>query len=168
MLPPKLSKYLKEVKVDDFIDVANNKDASLVRLKNELGEQDAQIFIVGTMLYEINEFYNVSNKMSTPQMLETSKIIIDEFYSLTLSDIKLFTKYSKMGVFGECFRMDGSVIMRWLGQYFKMRMDKMESISISENDKRKAEDEKPIPVPKEVDDNMKKLFNKIKQRKNGT
>lgn len=120
------------------------------------------------MIREINGFYNVSNRMSAIQMAETAKIIVDEFYPLTVSDIKLFTKYAKMGTFGECFRIDGSVIMRWLNEYFKMRMDRMESICITESGQHKLEDKQPIlgsGVPKEVDENMRKLFNKLKKER---
>lgn len=165
VLPKKLSDYLTKVKADSFADVVTNNDSSLVRLKKDFGEKQIQTLVVG-MINEINGFYNVSNRMSAVQMAETAKIIVEEFYPLTVSDLKLFTKYAKMGTFGECFRMDGSVIMRWLTDYFKIRMDRMEGICITESGQHKIEDKQPIlgsGVPKEVDENMRKLFNKLKK-----
>ena len=165
MLPQKLSTYLSQVKVDNFFDVVRNNDASLVSLKKKIGEEDTQI-LIACMIGEINGFYNVSNRMSTPQTVETAKMIVDEFYALTISDIKLFTKYDKMGVFGEVYRMDGAVIMRWLSEYFKMRMERMEGMSISESKQKEKDEQVGIKAcPKEVSENINNLFKKLKHRK---
>ncbi len=56
--------------------------------------------------------------MNDAQLVETAKLIMNEFYFLKVSDLQLFFQRFKTGYYGQLFdRLDGSVIMVALREY---------------------------------------------------
>lgn len=142
-LKAQLSTCLEKMNVGSFLEVAENEDYSLVSLKEECGVS-AVLEMLIKMISRINGFYNVGSKMNPMQTLETAHMMLDTYYYVTLSDIALFEKWAKGGIFGECYRIDGAVLMRWMNEYSSMRAEYMQGIEIKDSDRHKEEDKEPI------------------------
>jgi len=82
------------------------------------------------LLADFVKFFSVGKGMSDQQLLETARLILDEFYYLKPADLKIFFDRMKTGYYGETYdRMDGNVIMVNLRKYTTERIEAAESIS---------------------------------------
>jgi len=80
--------------------------------------------IVINELINLQDFFNVTVKMSPGQISETAEIVLEKFYFMRLDEIKLCFRRAKAGDYGELYnRLDGSVIIGWLKQYDAQRTD---------------------------------------------
>jgi hypothetical protein len=69
--------------------------------------------------------------MNDKQLIETCKLIINEFYFLKVSDLQLFFQRFKTGYYGQLFdRLDGQIIMLKLREYTEERITTAESLSL--------------------------------------
>ncbi len=67
---------------------------------------------------ELNKFLNFQNIMNTAQIAETALMILSDYNSLKIEDIRVCFDNGKKGHYGQLFgRMDGQIIMLWLAQY---------------------------------------------------
>ncbi len=67
---------------------------------------------------ELNKFLNFQNVMNTAQIAETALMILSDYNSLKIEDIRVCLDNGKKGHYGQLFgRMDGQIIMLWLAQY---------------------------------------------------
>lgn len=87
-------------------------------------------------------FKNRKNTMTTQQIAETAKLILDEYSFLRLNDLKLFIRRLKLNAYGEVYDLDGQVFIGWLNQYVEEKRQ-AQYILIKEQEKReKAERER--------------------------
>lgn len=69
--------------------------------------------------------------MNDAQLVETCKLIMNEFYFLKVYDLQLFFQRFKTGYYGQLFdRLDGSVIMISLRAYCEERISTAENLSL--------------------------------------
>lgn len=74
-------------------------------------------------LIELNDDSNVKNKMTDAQM-EFTAMRIYETYSLKVTDLTLFFRNIKEGVYGQFYEnLSREKIMEWLAEYFKIRCE---------------------------------------------
>ena len=67
-------------------------------------------------------FFNVGKIMNDNQAAQTADLIIEEYYFLKPDDFKLCFNRAKKGLYGKVYdRIDGAVILEWLGRYEKER-----------------------------------------------
>jgi len=68
------------------------------------------------------------------QIQETSRLILSNFYNLTIPEIYLVINNAKMGFYGKLYdRIDGSIILSWFNSYFEERCNTYEQISFEES-----------------------------------
>lgn len=67
-------------------------------------------------------FCNLANSIKPEQARTTAELILSEYPNLTIADINYVFKRAKMGQYGEFYsRLDGQMILKWLGEYFDER-----------------------------------------------
>jgi hypothetical protein len=119
----KHSHKLKTIK-----DVLTLPSKTLGDLKRSYGKE----WIVGYIslwLIDLNENSNVKNKMSESQIEFTSERIF-ESYSLKITDLTLFFRNVKEGVYGQYYEsLSQEKIMSWLSIYYDLRCEYGEIIS---------------------------------------
>jgi hypothetical protein len=74
------------------------------------------------ILLDLTRFFNVSQSMNAGQVTATAEMILEDYAYLKIDDFKLCFNRAKKGSFGPVYRMDGNVILSWIGQYAKERV----------------------------------------------
>ena len=88
------------VKIEDCI---LSKLPSLAKIRKDEGEEKTLSFIK-LQLIELNELLNLSKPMSETQINFTSQVILEEFYMLNISDLKLVFKNIAIGKCGNLYQ----------------------------------------------------------------
>ena len=88
------------VKIEDCI---LSKLPSLAKIRKEKGD-DKTLSFIKLQLIELNELLNLSRPMSETQINFTSQVILDEFYMLNISDLKLVFKNIATGKCGNLYQ----------------------------------------------------------------
>lgn len=114
--------------------IVEMNEPSISLVKKQFGKDFVQAYIA-TWIVNINGFLNLRFPMSETQIEETSRLIINNFYNLTIADIYLVINNAKMGLYGKFYdRIDGSMILSWFGKYFDERCNEFEQLSIHESE----------------------------------
>ncbi len=78
-------------------------------------------------------FCNLSNSIKPEQAKMTAELILSEYPNLTIADVNYVFKKAKMGQYGDLYhRLDGQMILKWLGEYFEDRCNVYAERSIKE------------------------------------
>ena len=96
------------------------------------------------VLNDFVDFFNVGTSIGAVQVAQTVDLIIDEYYFFKPDDFKLCFNRAKKGLYGKVYdRIDGAVILEWLGRYEKERgsiamddsINNSQSLDIPEGDR---------------------------------
>lgn len=118
--PSNCAKYSGKIKT--ISDVFKLKSKSLGDFKREYGKNWV-IGYVSMWLIELNDSSNVKNKMSDAQIEFTAQRIY-ETYSLKVTDLTLFFRNVKEGVYGQFYEnLSQEKIMEWLRIYYDLRCE---------------------------------------------
>lgn len=119
-----------------FDDVFNNlEDAmsfeDIIKLKlettnpeNAMKWQVALLGIISNCIISYLNFINRNNTMSREQVMETARLIYDEYPYITVYDLSLYNDLIKKGKLGELKDLNGTTFIRWFDTYFKQRFDR--------------------------------------------
>lgn len=128
--------------IRDFNSAMIVKTPSIGELVNIYGESPLKAFISGHIV-SLRDFVNLKGAMTDEQTIITSELIVQEYKNITLADIVVIFRMAKLGKFGEFYgRLDGQMILSWVGKYFEDRCNYFaeksiyESISMSDRDRR--------------------------------
>jgi len=106
---------------------------SLGEFKKAYGKEWV-IGYISMWLIELNDSANVKHKMSDNQM-EFTATRIYETYSLKVTDLTLFFRNVKEGVYGQFYEnLSQEKIMEWLSQYYDLRCEYGQMQSQSKHD----------------------------------
>lgn len=109
-------------KIRTIKDVLNLPAPSLGYFKRAYGK-DWVIGYISMWLIELNDDSNVKTKMTDAQM-EFTAIRIYETYSLKVTDLTLFFRNIKEGVYGQFYEnLSREKIMEWLADYYALRCE---------------------------------------------
>jgi len=120
---------MKSVREDvDRLELKLSKTVYLPMLAELRRQNEEELLdILQLLIIEVVKFYHTSEKMSDPQIFETSFLIANTFAGLTLEDVALCFHKAKAGDFGTVYnRIDGPVILDWLHKY----QDKMQAVGM--------------------------------------
>ena len=112
----------------------------LVRMEQFIiaGEDNKQA--VAEMLLELNEFSNVSRKMNGSQVVETVRMMLQQYPNLSLQEYQAFFNRIRAGYYGQLYdSLDGIKIMAFIRQFY----DEMNTAwieKVHENDYRRKVD----------------------------
>lgn len=102
-------------------------------------------------------YFNVGGNMNEDQIKATATDILEDYYYLSIDDFKLcFGKGRKLH-YGEIYRMDGSIILGWLGQYTEERMNKHEEWKFKQHSGTKHKRDEGAQTARERFDEIKYL-----------
>jgi len=103
--------------------------------------------ILSKLLIDFLNFLSIGKSMGESQVVETVKLILEDYSVLKPDDFVLFFNRAKKGHYGKAFdRMDGMVIFEWLEMFMYERTSEIEQIRQQENKLIKKELELPVPV----------------------
>lgn len=97
-----------------------NTSYELVRMEDIdiAGENNKQI--IAEMLLELNEFTNVSRKMTENQIIQTVKMLLKSYPNLSLQEYQVFFNKIKTGYFGQLYEsLDGIKIMAFMKEFYR-------------------------------------------------
>lgn len=137
-------------KIRTVKDVLNLPSKSLGEFKRNYG-RDWVIGYISMWLIDLNDSTNVKTRMSDVQIEFTAERIFDS-YSLRVTDLTLFFRNIKEGVYGQFYENLGQEkILEWLRKYFDLRCEYAEMLS--DRDKKSFEDSIKS-LPKETIDKI--------------
>jgi hypothetical protein len=113
-------------------DVLASPVCSIGTFKRAVGEDKAMSVLV-LILNDAIDFFNVSNSMNANQILTTAEMILDNYGWLKIDDFKLCFNQAKRGICGQVYRMDGNVILSWIEQYIRDRINAADEIGYAEH-----------------------------------
>jgi hypothetical protein len=123
-------KYYEGMAVRTLDDIYRSSSPTIASIRKEAGLAQLQALLT-IIVIDLVEFFNVGKTMNEKQVVQTVKLIIDEFYYLKPDDFKLCFDMAKKGKLGKVYdRIDGAVIMEWLNNYVRDRMEFFEQRSI--------------------------------------
>ncbi len=76
--------------------------------------------------------------MNAVQVKTTAEMILENYKYLKIDDLRFCFNNAKRGFYGQIFRIDGNVILTWIEQYLKDRINAADEESYSEHLSRKA------------------------------
>ena len=89
----------------------------LAVVRKEYGEQSLQAILV-IILNDVIKFFNVGKTVGQEQLVQTIRLIIEDFYYFNIEDFKLCFNNAKRGFYGKVYdRIDGNIIYEWLQKY---------------------------------------------------
>lgn len=96
--------------------------------------------MISKLLIDFITFLNIGKTMGEAQIVETVKLIIEDYSALKPDDFVLFFSKAKRGYYGKVYdRMDGQILFEWLEQFMFERDTDIERIR--KNEKIKLEKE---------------------------
>lgn len=114
----------------------------LSEIKKNLGEAGVRAIIV-LAISEVVLFFNVGKNMNAPQIALTTDLIIEEFWYLTVEEIKHCLRKA-MRTAKVYDRLDGNIILGWIREYDYERDEVMVQLNVEE--KNRLENAKPDPA----------------------
>ena len=91
----------------------------LVRMKNIEIADNSNKNIIADMIFDLNDFSNLSRKMNPGQIAETVNMLLDEYPRLSLQEYQVFFNKIKKGYFGQLYEsLDGIKIMAFMKQFY--------------------------------------------------
>lgn len=110
-------------RVTDIVNLENQYERSLAAISKQHGEGTVKAFLV-LAIGDLLEFFSVGNTMGDQQIVQTVVFILEDHRHLTIEDFKVFFNNCKKGLYGTTYnRIDGQVILEWLGKYENERAD---------------------------------------------
>lgn len=95
---------------------------ALAVFKKEYGEQSLQAILV-IILTDLIKFFSIGKTMGQDQLVQTIRLIVEDFYYFNVEDFKLCFNNAKRGKYGKVYdRIDGNVIYEWLQKYSEERI----------------------------------------------
>lgn len=87
-------------------------------------------------IIDLNEFLNLSTRMSPDQIKDTAELLYLANYTLNIADINLIFTNIKSGKYGQLFgSIDGSKILSWFNEYKGKRTEwYFENVSMHEHE----------------------------------
>jgi hypothetical protein len=124
--PMQLYKTLQTLTVSDALK-SNSPSLAAYKAKTSLERTQA---LMTSILVDVVLFFNVGKSMDEQQVVETTKMILSEYYFLKPEDFKVCFDRAKKGYYGKLYdRLDGSIIMEWLNKYIDERAEVAENES---------------------------------------
>lgn len=165
-----LSKVQKDLsKVKTVRDALMVKTPSIAMLRKQYGEQQIEAY-VKLWIIQLNELLNVTRPLTEPQIDECARLILSEYWGLSIADINLVFKTAKIGGYGELYgSLSIDKILGWFGRYYDERMDTAGAMARESHEKHKYHGEKVERVKSVEVDKMKeaqKRYNLEQLKKN--
>jgi hypothetical protein len=131
--------YYSSLKPKKIRDVLDSPVCSIGTFKRAVGEGKAVSALI-LILNNLVDFFNVGNSMSAKQVTATAEMIAEDYGYLKIDDLRLCFNRAKKGEFGPVYRMDGNIILSWIGQYMKEREAAADEINYAQHVSIKADE----------------------------
>jgi len=128
--------------------VFDAKSLSIAEIRKENGDVGAESVLV-LMIAKTADFFAVGHTMNDEGLLETARLILKEYYFLTMADFQLFFDNFKLGKYGVSYnRLDGNVILVALSTFVSDRIVAAEKLAVEEHKERLDVENKEIYLVK--------------------
>ncbi len=148
----------QSIQVRNYTDVFALNVATLSTLKKYRGEAICKVYLI-TKMRKLAKCFKIGKGMDEDDLTLLADLILEDFYYLTIADLKLFSKNCLRSVYGKSYdRFDIPTILDWLAQYVDTRFKVAAEQSKLEKKVKKAENAVPMP------DYLKKLIKVEKEK----
>jgi hypothetical protein len=138
--------YYEELQIRTIEDAVNSPTHQISGIKKHLGETQVRA-ILTLMISDVVKFLNLGNSMGADQVVQTVKMILEDYYFYRIEDFKLCFTNAKKGHYGEFYnRIDGQVIFGWLKKYEVERNELISKNAIKRHNKHKEDAEKFVTL----------------------
>lgn len=118
------------------------KTPSFAKLRKELGEKKAAAYIK-LWLIDLNASLNLTKALTEYQIEETARLVLGEFWGLTIADVNIVFKNAKLGVYGNLYgALSMDKIFNWFRSYLEERLEVAAEIAQEKHDSFKYLEEK--------------------------
>jgi len=98
-------------------------------------DRDFVISYLQLWIIDLNEFLNLTNRMTAEQIKDTAELIYQDNFNLNIADVNLVFTNAKKGVYGQLYgSIDGSKLLRWFAEYRNYRAEYYFDNSFREHD----------------------------------
>lgn len=138
------------------------KAPSFALLKKKYGKEETDAYI-RLWIILLNESINVKRGLTEYQIGECARIILEEFYTLTIVDINIIFKNAILGAFGPLYEaLSIDKILSWFNAYYNKRLEIAEDMAMAESDKNKYYEEKGERVSTDAKEEIREAVKKYK------
>lgn len=124
--------------------MVRRKTPTLADIKNSASETDLRALLY-IAICEVCDFFNVGKNMNDVQIATTVDLIIENYWHLRLEEIKFCLRRAmrREKLFD---RLDGNIILGWIGAYDDERTEEAMAVSEEEDTKMQQAEEAGEPV----------------------
>ena len=127
------NKELEMVKVTNIPAIFKENKPALAALSKKMG-QDKILAMLEIFIIAINDFFDLNKTMNEYNIKETARLILSEYFSLTLTDIVYVFNQAKLGKYGSCkYSINGQQILEWFDRHFSERSEVAFKESLSQH-----------------------------------
>ncbi len=120
-------------------DVFTIKSPTIATIKKYQGI-DPALAVVHGLVYDLRDSFSIGKNLSDRQLELLGEFILEDYYYLTIADLKLCFKNAIKGKYGKVYdRIDVQIVCEWLSTYAENRASYAEGVS---TDRFKSEKEK--------------------------
>jgi len=131
------------------------KGEQLSKLKRE--NEDETIAMISTAINNLNDAVNIGNKMSADQIIETTVVILTEYWMMKIDEVLNCFKMVKSGRMGKIYGLDQPTVMGFLHKYdTEIKADYYEEIAPTHTSRARKESQGTKHIALSVDE-IKKL-----------
>lgn len=121
--------------------------------------------VIHKLMYQLKDFYSVGREMSDTQVEILCDLIFENYYWITIAELKHFTRQAMSGKFGKVYdRMDGALVMEWLQLYAAELLETRRKLKEAEEIQQQAQAEKH-PLPEWFTEKVQAIFEKMEANK---
>ena len=152
--PRKVQEDLRQVKtVKQAIMV---QTPSIATLRKTYGERQIGAYIK-LWIIQLNEFLNVARPLKEVQIDECARLILSEYWGMSIADINIVFRKAKMGGYGELYEsLSLNKILGWFKEYYNDRLNTAGQMAREGHDNYKYKAEKVERVTTEARAKMDK------------
>lgn len=159
LAPGKAAMELRHVKDQQslVVSVMNEETPSLVSIQQAAGMEKVLAYIQA-WLVNINTSLNVRRPMTSDQIIECSMYMLEDYYSATIADIKLFFSNVKKGRYGEFYEsFSMTKVLSWFAEFWENRCE-----AVYEANLRRDEEIHGTSPPRRAESGKRGLKGKLK------
>ncbi|ROI09775.1 hypothetical protein EGI11_03185 [Chryseobacterium sp. H3056] len=141
---------------------------------NQPSEKQSFVSAIFVLVKRFCNLVNVKGNLNEDQMIELSVDLYERFKCESLEDVALFFKRARSGEFAEFYRLDTTVIMKWVESYLDEKSEVFEREVINQNNIRRRQENDAVSnhVPdekaKEYLNQLSAKLNKVGKKNSGT
>lgn len=143
-------------------EVFQNPTASLATIRKYQGE-DKMLAVLASLISGVADQLNIGRSLSEIQLVHAAKLIVSEYWYLTIADFKVCFRSALLGKYGKVFdRLDAMILLEWIREYMNERAHYAEVFNHNKQHEKHIPSQTAVPPPDELLKALRELEEKYK------